>query len=186
GRAPPLLPAHSLRQRGGAGRATAAVAARASGARARPRARDRLMRFYRALLWLYPASFPLGDRDELCPALAQRGPRRPGPVPPMVRVVAALTDVVPNAIAVHWDILAQDLGYAVRSLRRTPGFTLTTALVVALGVGANTAVFSIADLVFVRPLPFADPGRIVQLWETDYGNSINVASPANYRDWIPL
>ena len=55
--------------------------------------------------------------------------------------------MIPNAIAVHWDVLRQDLRYAARSLRRTPGFALTAVLVVALGVGANTAVFSLADFV---------------------------------------
>ncbi|HKH48659.1 MAG TPA: ABC transporter permease, partial [Thermoanaerobaculia bacterium] len=91
--------------------------------------------------------------------------------------------MIPNAIAAHWEIFCRDLGYAARSLRRTPGFALTAVLVVALGVGANTAVFSIADLVFVRPLPFADPDRLVKLWQGSPDFTINEVSPANYRDW---
>lgn len=141
------------------------------------------MRLYRALLHLYPSSFWAEYRDELCHAFAERTRGLSGPVRLMAILWAALTDVIPNAIAAHWEIFLQDLGYAARSLRRTPGFALTAVLVVALGVGANTAVFSIADLVFVRPLPFADPDRLVKLWQGSPDYSLNEVSPANYRDW---
>lgn len=90
--------------------------------------------------------------------------------------------MIPNALAVHWDFLRQDLVFAARSLRRTPGFALTVVLVVALAVGANTAVFSLADFVFVRPLPYAEAGRLVKLWESEAGSGTNELSPANYRD----
>ncbi|HLE68671.1 MAG TPA: ABC transporter permease, partial [Vicinamibacteria bacterium] len=58
-----------------------------------------------------------------------------------------------------------DLKYALRSLARTPGFTAVTLLTVALGIGANTAIFSIVHGVLLRPLPFQDPERLVTLWE---------------------
>jgi predicted permease len=141
------------------------------------------MRLYRALLRLYPVSFRTEYREELCRAFADRTREISGPAGPIAIVLAALTDVIPNAIAAHWEILCQDLGYAARSLRRTPGFALTAVLVVALGVGANTAVFSIADLMFVRPLPFADPDRLVKLWQGTPEYSMIEVSPANYRDW---
>ena len=80
----------------------------------------------------------------------------------------------------------QDLRYAVRSLLRSPGFALTAVLVTALGVGANTAAFSVADFVLFRPLPFADPETLVRLCEgprTGGGwGCNNPMSPANYRD----
>ena len=132
--------------------------------------------FYRALLRLYPASFRLEYRDELTRAFTERTSGRPWPA----ALVAALADVVPNAIAAHGAILRQDVGYAVRSLRRTPGFAITAVLVVALGVGANTAVFSIADFSFVRPLPFPQSDELVKLWKGGWGNEV---SPANYREW---
>jgi len=141
------------------------------------------MRLYRALLHLYPSSFWAEYREDLCYAFAERTRGLSGPLGFLAILWAALTDVIPNAIAAHWEIFLRDLGYATRSLRRTPGFALTAVLVVALGVGANTAVFSIADLVFVRPLPFADPDRLVKLWQGSPDFTINEVSPANYRDW---
>jgi predicted permease len=141
------------------------------------------MRFYHALLLLYPASFRAEYRDALCEAFAERARELSGLLAPLRIILAALADVVPNAVAAHWDVLRQDLGYAARSLLRTPGFALTAVLVVALGVGANTAVFSLADFIFVRPLPYAGSDRLVKLWETTQGMGTMEASPANYRDW---
>jgi predicted permease len=140
------------------------------------------MRFYRALLRLYPAFFRVEYRDELCYAFAERTGELSGPLTSMRILLAALADVIPNAIAVHWDVLRQDVRYAARSLGRTPGFALTAVLVVALGVGANTAVFSVTDFVFLRPLPYADADRLMKLWQgSEVGR--NEVSPANYRDW---
>ncbi len=83
--------------------------------------------------------------------------------------------------------MLQDLRYAVRTLRRAPAFSLTVILVTALGVGANTAAFSVADFVLLRPLPFPDPDSIVRLCEgprTGGGwGCNNQLSPANFRDF---
>jgi len=83
------------------------------------------------------------------------------------------------------DTLFQDLKYAVRTLRRTPGFTFAAVACLALGIGANTAIFSVIDGVLLRPLPFKDPRSLVMVWETDpgHGRDRNVVSPANYLDW---
>lgn len=140
------------------------------------------MRFYRTLLHLYPASFRAEYGEELCYIFAERAGELSGPFSLMKILLAALADVIPNAIAAHADVLRQDLVYAVRSLRRTPGFALTAVLVIALGVGANTAVFSLADFVLVRPLPYQDADRLVKIWEQGPAGT-NEASPANYRDW---
>src|SRR3954468_7645575 len=83
------------------------------------------------------------------------------------------------------DTLLQDLKYAVRTLRRTPAFTLAAVACLALGIGANTAIFSVIDGILLRPLPFKDPGSLVMVWETNraQGRDRNVVSPANYLDW---
>jgi predicted permease len=141
------------------------------------------MRFYNALLRLYPASFRAEYREELCYAFAERTRTIAGPLTAVKILLAALADVIPNAVLVHGDLLRQDLVYAARSLRRTPGFALTAVLVVALGVGANTAVFSLADFVLVRPLPYFEADRLVKLWQGEAGAGMNEVSPANYRDW---
>ena len=90
------------------------------------------------------------------------------------------------ASSAHWDILKQDLRYTVRTLTRARGFALTAILVTALGVGANTAAFSVADFVLFRSLPFQDPESLVRLCEGPVSGGgwgcMNQLSPANYRD----
>jgi putative ABC transport system permease protein len=86
------------------------------------------------------------------------------------------------------DTVFQDFRYAVRALRRTPSFTAAAALCLALGIGANTAIFSVIDGVLLRPLSFRDPTSLVVVWESDpqRGQDRNVVSPANYLDWRRL
>lgn len=79
----------------------------------------------------------------------------------------------------------QDTRFAVRTLRRNPGFTFTAVAVLALGIGANTAIFSAANAFLFRPLPFGQPDRLVMLYETnpDFGWVHETAAPANVLDW---
>jgi putative ABC transport system permease protein len=76
-----------------------------------------------------------------------------------------------------------DFRYSLRTLRKTPGFTAVTAATLALGIGANTAIFSLIDGVLLRPLPYQDPGRLVLLWErTPQLDGMSI-SWLNYLDW---
>jgi putative ABC transport system permease protein len=86
-----------------------------------------------------------------------------------------------NLLADLW----QDLSYGARMLLRKPGFTLVAVITLALGVGANTAIFSVVNAVLLRPLPYHDPQRLVQVWEHNRPRNeprYSVA-PANFLDW---
>src|SRR3954452_25113224 len=97
--------------------------------------------------------------------------------------IATLTEVLGNAVLVHIDLLRQDLSYTVRMLRRAPGFAITAMVIVALGIGATTAAYSVIDFVLLRPLPFPEPDRLVKMWERTPGYGHMELSAANYRDW---
>jgi predicted permease len=139
--------------------------------------------FHRLLLRLYPSGFRAEFGEELDDIFSRRLRAASGPLARLILILRAIADVLPNAAAAHFDILRHDLRYAFRTLRRAPGFAVTAVVVVALGVGANTAAFSLADFVLLRPLPFPESDRLVKLWKSDSQYSMNESSPAEYRDW---
>src|SRR5437868_1187752 len=84
--------------------------------------------------------------------------------------------------------LVRDVRHGVRLLLKNPAFSLAAVLILGLGIGANTAIFSVVNAILLRPLPFADSSRIMRVWHTPprqqfSGMPIFAVSPANYFDW---
>ena len=81
--------------------------------------------------------------------------------------------------------LLHDLRYSARSLLKHPGFVITITLILALGIGANSTIFSVVNAVLMRPLPYEAPDRIVMIWETNQSKAVtrSIVSPANFLDW---
>src|ERR1700675_1806303 len=81
--------------------------------------------------------------------------------------------------------LSKDIRYGVRMLRKSPSFTFFAVTVLALGIAANSAIFSVADNVLVRPLPYRYSDRLVMVWEdaSAYGFPKDTPAPGNFSDW---
>src|SRR5579864_1313218 len=88
----------------------------------------------------------------------------------------------------RWDSLQQDIRYTLRRLRQDAGFAVAAVLIIGLGVGANTAIFSIVNTLLFRPLPFRDAQRLVWIENTggDGGLSSRTTRIANYLDWMHM
>src|SRR5689334_1869162 len=84
-----------------------------------------------------------------------------------------------------FETIWQDVRYGARGLRRSPGFTATAIFSLVLGIGASLAIFTVADNLLLRPLPYRDPGKLVMVWEKSLtrGFDHNVVAPGNFVDW---
>src|SRR3569623_2129409 len=83
------------------------------------------------------------------------------------------------------DTIWQDVRYGVRGLGRKPGFSATAILSLVLGIGASLAIFTVADNLLLRPLPYREPGKLVMVWENSLtrGFDHNVVAPGNFIAW---
>jgi hypothetical protein len=140
------------------------------------------MNFYRLLLHLYPSSFRAEYGDEMSAIFALELDRSSGLAARCGLWFPHFVEILFNAAMVHWEIARRDLFHSTRSLLRSPGFTLTAVLLVTIGIGANVAVFTLANFVLVRPLPFPQPDQLMKVWEKHPGYPRMELSPANYRD----
>ncbi|MBS1832101.1 MAG: ABC transporter permease [Acidobacteria bacterium] len=143
---------------------------------------------YSLLLWLCtPKSFRNEYGGEMKSLFSKRLRDASALMKPWVWL-EAIADILTAGGAAHWDLLRQDLRYAFRSMRNSPGFAAVVILVTALGIGAATSVFTLADHILLRPLPFREPSRLVKISEdqTNLGYPRLEVSPVNFRDWKRL
>lgn len=155
-------------------------------------------RVYRALLRLYPRAFRERFGADLLEVFReQRGEERYDGLVGAMRfwwdlgwdwarsMVEARAE--PNSERGGWmtmDGLRQDLGFAVRSLMRSPGFTLVAVVTLAIGIGSNAAMFSVVEGVLLEPLPYGEPDRVVTVWSRWRDTDRSWVSNAEYRTYL--
>lgn len=131
------------------------------------------------------AHLELAERDAMASGLSPEEARR------IARrrfgSIDVMTEVHRDRRSVRWiETLAKDCRYGLLLLKRDPGFAFIAISVMAIGIGANTAMFSLMDAVLLKPLPYPEPERIVRVWEAPTPTSRNGISTLNFVDWKRL
>jgi putative ABC transport system permease protein len=152
---------------------------------------------YRVLLRAYPRAF----RERFGAAMEQalrdryRAAARRGRGAVSALVVRTIADVLANAVplrlsqrestTMNWQSLSMDARYACRMFARNPIFTLLAVAALTLGIGANTAIFTIVNAVLLKPLPYAEPGRLVMIWSSNAveHREHDVVAPLDFVDF---
>jgi putative ABC transport system permease protein len=140
-------------------------------------------RLFRALLKLLPSEF----RGEYAGELERTFRTERADVHSRVGLLrlwmTTVADVFRTAPAEHVDLLRRDLRYALRMLGRRPGVAFTAIVTLALGIGTNTAIFSVVQGVLLAPLPYLDPDRLVRLFEESSTTPHFPMAPLDFRDY---
>ena len=147
-------------------------------------------RLFRLLLLLYPAAFRRRFAGEMMELFRTRRDAARGPAATIRLWAGVLYDTVRSVIRERLqadrhpiESLRTDVRDAWRVVRRTPAFSTFVILLMALGIGSTTAVFSVVDAVLLRPLPFKDPDRLVLVWEKRYAVRRNVVGAHEFPVW---
>ena len=158
-----------------------------------------MTRLYRLLLFLFPPAFRRRFGDDMAAVFEDRwrAARADGIAGECAFLIRAAADTVNHGLAerraaravershgMMWGSVVQDVSYGLRSFRRRPGFTAAAVATLALGIGANVAVFSVVRAVMLPDLPYPDPDRITNLYLTDEpGRGRNVVSAGDVGAW---
>ncbi len=150
--------------------------------------KSRVRRIYRALLRAFPFDFrgDYGPEMEDVFLEQRRDAEKQGGKMALVRLWwETFVGIVRTAPGEHWETLRQDGSYAIKMMAKRPGFAGVAVVTLALGIGANVAIFSLVNGVLLEPLPFPAPDRLVQIFEENRTEGVGRASVTlpNFLDW---
>jgi len=128
------------------------------------------------------AHLELAERDAIAAGLTAEQARRAARL--RFGGIEQMKEVHRDQRGVRWmENFLRDFRYGLASLERNPGFAVVVIGLLALGIGANTAMFTIVDAVLLKPLPFPEPERMVRVWETPPNSSPNATTTLTFLDW---